>query len=179
MVPVYQKKVAIVTGGAQGIGLAICRELGRCNIKIALVDKDEKKAKEAVKTLMFEGLDCKFFHADLSIVNSVSCIPSEVASHFGNIDIIVNNAAPKRDRKFIGMPSIDDWHAHEKLMLSAPFLLCENSKEYLSRSAGCIINISSTVANAVAYEQCSLSNINGDECNDEILAVSYGDLRSG
>lgn len=90
-------KVAIITGAANGIGLAAVRVFAREGAKVVLADFDEKAGKEQERALQGEGIDCKFIQVDVSDWESVQSLAKETKNVYGKIDILINNAGITRD----------------------------------------------------------------------------------
>eukprot|EP00301_Raphidiophrys_heterophryoidea_P009906 c14918_g1_i1.p1 GENE.c14918_g1_i1~~c14918_g1_i1.p1 ORF type:complete len:300 (+),score=85.88 c14918_g1_i1:56-955(+) len=86
-------KVALVTGGATGIGFGICRQLGLHGCKIAILARRENVIEESVKQLKALGIDAFGVRGDVR--DPALCVTGvqQVVSHFGQLDILVNNAA--------------------------------------------------------------------------------------
>ncbi|WOG95431.1 hypothetical protein DCAR_0414750 [Daucus carota subsp. sativus] len=89
------KRYAVVTGGNKGIGLEICRQLAFNGVTVVLTARDKKKGMEAVENLHQSGLaDFVIFHQlDVLDSASIASLADFVESHFGKLDILVNNAA--------------------------------------------------------------------------------------
>lgn len=85
-------RVALVTGGAQGIGLAFAEALGEAGAKVALVDADLKTAEDAAHALAGAGLEAIALRADVTRSSDVDAMVSAVVQHFGGLTIAVNNA---------------------------------------------------------------------------------------
>ena len=86
------KKVAVVTGAAQGIGLKIAERLFEDGYSIALVDFNEAVAKESAEKLSKEGQEAVAFKADVSNRDQVFSVLNQVVEHFGDLNVLVNNA---------------------------------------------------------------------------------------
>ena len=86
------KKVAVVTGAAQGIGLKIAERLFEDGYSIALVDFNEAVAKESAAKLLKEGQEAVAFKADVSDRDQVFSVLNQVVEHFGDLNVLVNNA---------------------------------------------------------------------------------------
>mgnify|MGYP002201405228 FL=1 len=86
------KKVAVVTGAAQGIGLKIAERLFEDGYSIALVDFNEEVAKESAEKLSKEGQEAVAFKADVSNRDQVFSVLNQVVEHFGDLNVLVNNA---------------------------------------------------------------------------------------
>jgi 3-oxoacyl-[acyl-carrier protein] reductase len=90
-------KVAIITGAANGIGLAAAKTFAREGSRVALADFDEALGTQRAAELTEEGYDVAFFQVNVADRNSVDSMVQNVLEHFGNIDILVNNAGITRD----------------------------------------------------------------------------------
>jgi NAD(P)-dependent dehydrogenase (short-subunit alcohol dehydrogenase family) len=85
-------KVAVVTGAANGIGLALCRRLGREGARIAAADMDEAALEAAVSTLRSDGIDAAGFITDVGHASDLERLAQETKRAFGPADIVCNNA---------------------------------------------------------------------------------------
>ena len=85
-------QVAIVTGGAAGIGLAICRRLAEAGAVVVIADVMDETAQNAVLELEQTGTKAAFFHCDVSDEESVCHLVDRTINEFGRIDVLVNNA---------------------------------------------------------------------------------------
>lgn len=86
-------KVAIVTGGADGIGRATCLRLAEAGAAVVVLDRDASKAAEVVAEIEAAGGQAMAAVADVTAETQVSQAISEVTGRFGRIDVLVNNAA--------------------------------------------------------------------------------------
>lgn len=86
-------QVALITGGARGIGAAIARRLADDGADVAIsYSQSATKAEELVKELRGKGIHAHAFKADQADTKQVEKLVSDVASHFGSLNILVNNA---------------------------------------------------------------------------------------
>ncbi len=85
-------KVAIVTGGAVGIGLGISERLAAAGAKVLIADLNTQTGTEAVKKITSQGLKAHFIQTDVSKETDVQKMTEEAVKVFGGIDILVNNA---------------------------------------------------------------------------------------
>ncbi len=138
-----QGLVAVVTGGAKGIGLGIARELATAGCRIALWDFDEGALKEAERTLSGEGFDVKTFKVDVSSVEQVESTVAQLLKSHARIDILVNNAGIGGD-KLVSKMDLAFWSRVIEINLHSQFIC---SKAVLAQMAenqfGRIINIGS------------------------------------
>ncbi|WP_102261794.1 3-oxoacyl-ACP reductase FabG [Mesobacillus jeotgali] len=90
-------KVAIITGAANGIGLAAAKTFAREGARIAMADFDEETGTKRADELSAEGYDAAFFQVNVADRTSVDSLVQNVLGHFGKIDILINNAGITRD----------------------------------------------------------------------------------
>jgi NAD(P)-dependent dehydrogenase (short-subunit alcohol dehydrogenase family) len=88
-----KKKIALVTGSNKGLGFETCRQLARLGITVILSSRDFSKGKIASKLLVEEGLSILFYQLDVSNQVNISRIANQIEKQFGQLDILVNNAA--------------------------------------------------------------------------------------
>ena len=86
------KKVAVVTGAAQGIGFSIAQRLFNDGFNVAVVDYNYEGAQEAAAKLNKEGQEAAAYKADVSNRDEVFKVLGEVVNHFGDLNVLVNNA---------------------------------------------------------------------------------------
>lgn len=87
-----QKRVALVTGGNRGIGLEVCRQLGRQGYTVLLGSRDITKGKAAADLLRTEGLNVSPLKLDVTSESDVASAYNYVVGAFGRLDVLVNNA---------------------------------------------------------------------------------------
>ena len=93
MEPTLKDKVAIVTGGAGGFGVAYSRVLAQAGASVVPADIDESGAKAAAKDLQSEGYACLGVRTDVANEDSAAKMAAAAIERFGGIDGLVNNAA--------------------------------------------------------------------------------------
>jgi NAD(P)-dependent dehydrogenase (short-subunit alcohol dehydrogenase family) len=148
-------RVALITGGARGIGLAISRRLHACGANVLIADSGVSIAGETPDPTVAEaaarelGDRASAFSADLSQPENAKSAVSEAVSRFGAIDLVVNNAAILRDSLvFKGNPA--NWDTVLRTNLSAAFYVLSAATPHLreqikaGRGAGRIVNITSS-----------------------------------
>ena len=86
------KRVAIVTGGGQGIGRGISEGLAEDGFHVAIVDRDESTATEVAKALQDRGLAALPFRVDVTDSNRVKAVVGEIETTLGPVQVLVNNA---------------------------------------------------------------------------------------
>lgn len=140
-------KVALVTGGASGIGLATARRLNEDGHTVAILDRSDV-AHDVAKELRGTRPAAAFV-GDLSSPEDIQRLTEEITDALGGVDILVNNAGihPKRpDGSHYPIPeiSLDQWNLVMAVNLTAPFLLSQWAiPTMIERRWGRIINVSS------------------------------------
>lgn len=140
-------RVALVTGGATGIGAATVTELAKEKIIVALqYSTSVSEAERIADKLKSEGGKVEIFQADLSQKDSADQLVAQVKEKLGAIDILVNNAGVMSDASIIEM-SDDLWDQALNINLTSAFkLIRATAPSMVSKKWGRIINISSQVA---------------------------------
>lgn len=100
-------RVAIITGAANGIGLAAALRFAEEGAKVILADYDETAGIEQEKALVAKGYDVRFIQVDVANRESVGSLIQQTINHFGKIDILVNNAGITRDAMLLKMTAED------------------------------------------------------------------------
>jgi len=140
-----EKKVAVVTGGAQGIGAAIVDKLASEGATVAVVDINGDKAKEVAEAAKAKGVEAESYQVDVSDTEAVKTLITEIAKRFGRIDILVNNAGITRDGLLMTM-SEKDWDLVLTVNLKSVFNFTKAvARPMIKQKGGSIINISSVV----------------------------------
>lgn len=174
-----QDKVAIVTGGGQGIGKAIAKQFLQEGLKVVIAEIDEEAGKETEAEFKPLGA-IRFIHTDISNEESVKNLIRETEKNFKGIDVLVNNAARADPGNLpITELSLADWNQTISINLTGTFLCTKHSVNYLRKNQGTIINIASTRAlmsepNTEAYS----ASKGGIVALTHALAISLGpDIR--
>lgn len=137
------RKVAIVTGAAQGIGKAIALELAKSNINIVVSDILEEAGNSTVKEIEQLGVRSIFVKADVSKSDDAENLITKSVEAFGQLDVLVNNAGITRDNLSIRM-SEQDWDLVLDINLKGTFLCSQAAaKVMMKKRTGSIVNISS------------------------------------
>ena len=139
-----KNKVAIVTGGSRGIGKAIVLELAGQGARVAFnFVKSEDKALKLKKEIEEKGGEALTFRQDVKDYDAIKVMVEGVKSHFGRLDIIVNNAGILRDKALMLMEE-QDWEEVISTNLSGAFNLVRAAiVTFMKQKSGNIINITS------------------------------------
>ncbi len=141
-------KVAIVTGGAQGIGRGVVRRFAAEGASVLLVDLDVDRGTAAAAEVQGEGHQATFIQCDVSRADAVAGLFSRVQTEFGGIDILVNNAGlahgPGAERHFLDMDE-QMWDRVMATNLKSVYLCSWHAATMMKTRGrgGSIVNISS------------------------------------
>lgn len=137
-------KVAIVTGGGRGIGLAIARLLAEDGASVVVSGRDAARLDVAVKELEALGAPALAVPADATQRDEVDRLIVATRERFGRIDVVVNNAGITRDQLLVRMKD-DDWDQVLDTNLRGVFLMTRAAGKVMMRQkGGRIISIAST-----------------------------------
>lgn len=153
-----QNKVAIVTGGAVGIGEAITKELVKNGVKVVInYNRSHKAAENLIQQMKAIGGEAIAVQADVSIAEDAKRLVDTAISTYGQLDILVNNAGITRDRSFRKMTE-EAWREVIDVNLNSVYNTVSAALPYITGSdAGRIINISSVIGQTGAFGQTNYS----------------------
>ena len=139
-------KVAVVTGGTRGIGLAIAHRLAAEGFDLLISYRgDEEKAQEAAESLAGTGRQIEVFASDVANADQAGALIERTMEKFGRIDALINNAGITRDTLMMRM-SEDDWDSVLTTNLKGAFLCSKAAmRPMLRQRSGRIVNITSVV----------------------------------
>jgi len=137
-------RVAIVTGGTRGIGLASARLLAEDGASVVVSGRDAGRLDAAVKELEALGVAALGIAADAAKREDCDRLVEAAKERFGRIDVLVNNAGMTRDQLLVRMKD-DDWDQVLDVNLRGVFLMTRAAAKVMMRQkSGRIINITST-----------------------------------
>lgn len=144
-------RVAVVTGGAGHLGLAIAEALAENGAQLVIVDRDAAACEaRAVALRASKGAEVLPLAIDLADPQAAATIVRRAVDHAGRLDIVVNNAAFTGDSRLAGWAvpfaeqTLEAWDAAMRTNLTAPFLLAREARQALTASGhGSIINVAS------------------------------------
>lgn len=139
-------QVALVTGGARGIGRSIAEGLARRGANVAIADINEGEAVKTSAEITKSGVRAIGIGLDVSKSEQVMKSFEIIMKEFGKLDILVNNAGITRDNLLLRMKE-DDWDAVIGINLKGAFLCSKEAVKIMSRQRyGRIVSVSSVVA---------------------------------
>jgi 3-oxoacyl-[acyl-carrier protein] reductase len=138
-------KVALVTGASQGIGRAIALRLAQDGFHVALAARNEEKLKQVAAEIAAAGGHAEVFILDIANEESIKTTAKAVLTHYGKLDVLVNNAGITRDNLLLRMKRAE-WDEVLQTNLTGTFLLTQAVMGSMIRArSGRIISISSVV----------------------------------
>jgi NAD(P)-dependent dehydrogenase (short-subunit alcohol dehydrogenase family) len=137
-----ESRLAVVTGGAYGIGRGIVREFARNGETVVIADRDPDRGLALESSLKSEGREAMFVLADIRIEAQIQALMRQVSDRFGRIDVLCNNAGIERYRP-ADQYTIEEWDAISETNLRGAFLCTKYAYPLLKKTRGCIVNISS------------------------------------
>ncbi|MBE6876265.1 MAG: 3-oxoacyl-[acyl-carrier-protein] reductase [Ruminococcus sp.] len=139
-----RNKIAVVTGGSQGIGLEICKKFAENGAGIAIVDiNPPEKLEAAVQEITQNGVQVKAYQCNVADSAQVAEVCKQILADFGSVDILVNNAGITKDNLILRM-SEADFDAVIDVNLKGAFYMTKNFyRPMMKKKYGKIINISS------------------------------------
>ncbi len=181
-----QSKVAVVTGGASGIGRAVCIAFAREGAKVVVGDTnagastggfDDHRESTTVEAIQRTGADALFVLCDVTDRLQVAALVRAAVDTYGRLDVIVNNAGVFRTGKLTHEFSEEDfdicWAVNVKGTL---FGAQEAVKQFLAQGdGGCIVNVVSTSGLQGHPRQSAYNTSKGAQANlTRCLAIDYG-----
>jgi 3-oxoacyl-[acyl-carrier protein] reductase len=141
-----QKRTAVVTGAARGIGAAIARRLALDGLAVAVVDLDEGACAATVEAILSDGGSALAIGADVADEAAVGAAIERVEAELGGPTVLVNNAGILRDNLLFKM-SVADWDEVMNVHLRGAFLMSRAVQGFMVEAQfGRIVNMSSTSA---------------------------------
>jgi NAD(P)-dependent dehydrogenase (short-subunit alcohol dehydrogenase family) len=167
------KKTAVITGGAQGIGLCLVKEFLKAGYNVACADPDKEAGRELMSGLK-AGKSLFYSACDVSSERSVEQFIEAAVKKFKDIDVLINNAGIGINKPITDL-SLKEWNRVIGVNLTGTFLCAKYTAKYLEKTNGVIINTASTRAimsekNTEAYSATK----GGIVALTHALAVSLG-----
>jgi 3-oxoacyl-[acyl-carrier protein] reductase len=142
----FTDRVAVVTGGAQGIGAATAATFAHGGARVAVVDLTTDRSASIVEKITSDGGRALAIGCDVTDAGAVTAMAEQVFETWGRVDILVNNAGITRDNMLFKMPEAD-WNGVLTTNLTSMFLCCQAVQKYMvEQRYGKIVNLSSRSA---------------------------------
>ena len=150
-------RVALVTGGGQGIGFACVEALAEAGAKVIIADRDAKVAEEGRTRLRTKNAEADVITMDVTDSGRVTEVADELVSRYGKVDILVNNAGIARSETPAETVTDEHWLNVVDVNLNGTFWCCRAfGRHMLEAKSGAIVNIGSMSGFIVnkPQEQC-------------------------
>jgi len=139
-------KVAVVTGGAGGIGQAVANRLAKDNYNLVILDMNDEAGIQVVADFHKRGLELRFLHADLTQEAEVQATFEKIKTNNARIDVLVNVAGGSLHRHNLEEFPLKEWQAVIDANLTSTFLCCRAVVGTMkNQKSGAIVNISSDI----------------------------------
>ena len=137
-------KVAVVTGGARGIGKATCKVLAAEGASVAVTDIISEEGEQVVAEIKENGGTADFWHLDTTRESEVQTVIDEAAEKFGGLHVLVNNAGIAGTNEATENISVEDWNNVIDVNVKGVFLCTKHAIPHMKKAGGgSIVNLSS------------------------------------
>jgi 3-oxoacyl-[acyl-carrier protein] reductase len=134
-------RVAVVTGGASGIGYAIADRLSRAGARVVIADRDEEAADDAAERL---GAEALAHRVDVTSLEDVNAMVERTLGSFGRLDVLVNNAGINGRNAPLWEVTDEEWEGLMEINLTSVFRCCRAVIGHMrERRGGAIVNVAS------------------------------------
>lgn len=188
---ILQDKVILVTGGARGLGEAICNNLHAAGAVVIAADIRIELLQQMAASLAGEGQPVKPLQLDICDEKQVEKAIHQIVEEYGHLDVLINNAGTDKTLSVEELP-ISDWDQVMAVNLRGPFVLSKTVIPVMKKQGGgSIVNIVSTAAkrawaNAAAYHASKWGllglshalHVEGRPDNIKVTAVVVGGMRT-
>lgn len=138
-----ERRIAVVTGGAMGIGAEVCQRLGASGLTVVVADRDEASARATAENLRSQGASSDTVAVDVSDEGSVQGAFAEIERRYGRCDVLVNSAGIAKVYPFLEFP-LDNFLATMAVNVTGTLLCCQHAARLMVRHKwGRIVNIAS------------------------------------
>jgi 3-oxoacyl-[acyl-carrier protein] reductase len=154
--PEAGRRVAVVTGAAQGIGKAIAQQLSHDGLAVMIADLRFDAAERAAGQLRAAGGDVLSCGADVSDPAACSAMVARAVEAFGRVDVLVNSAGISKPAPTLDITP-EDWNRLIGVQMNGPFFCSQAiGRQMIAQgSGGCIVNITSIAAEAAMPQRLS------------------------
>jgi NAD(P)-dependent dehydrogenase (short-subunit alcohol dehydrogenase family) len=155
-------RVALITGGNRGIGLATARLFAQEGARVMLLARDQAKGESEAESIS----NARFVQGDVTKAEDCRRAVEESIQAFGGLDILVNCAGIIFRNRTIEQTTEEEWDATFDVNVKGAFLMCKYAMPHLRERKGCIVNLSSYVglvgfrgASAYAASKAAIINL--------------------
>lgn len=138
-------KIAIVTGGASGIGAAIAAAYAREGAKVTIADINEENAKKTVDAIVAAGNTAEFIKTEMTDREQVKAMAQAVKDKYGRVDILANSCGFFFAKPFLECTEEDWWKVMDNNLLSYCYAMWEVLPFMEEQNRGAVVNISAKI----------------------------------
>jgi NAD(P)-dependent dehydrogenase (short-subunit alcohol dehydrogenase family) len=151
-----ERKVAFITGAAQGIGRGCAEAFARNGWGVAIAEVNREKGHTAEEELGASGWDAHFTECDVRNEDSVDAAVEAAVAHFGRLDCVVNNAGTHPAEGHVDKVTVAEFEDLIRMNLTSAYMVTRSALPHLRKARGSIVNIASMAGvlgqgGAVAY----------------------------
>jgi NAD(P)-dependent dehydrogenase (short-subunit alcohol dehydrogenase family) len=175
MKPAFDGKIAIVTGGASGIGAAVARQLSEEGAEVIVADRNAAAARSVAAQIRAEGGKARDFVVDVADAAAVEKLVQFTVETCGGLDLAVNNAGVGGARKATADYSLESWHKLMNVNLNGVFYCLKYEiAAMLKRGGGAIVNMSSILGSVGLPLACAYTTAkHGVVGLTKVAAIEY------
>jgi NAD(P)-dependent dehydrogenase (short-subunit alcohol dehydrogenase family) len=138
-----QGRVAVITGGASGIGRGVAERLAEAGAEVALLDIDDENGEEVAGALGGRGFRASFYHCDVTSNDACRRVADQIITDFGKIDVLFNNAGVAIRKNAVDLQE-EEWDLALNVLLKGVYLLSRHVIPHMiAGGGGSIINTGS------------------------------------
>ncbi|RLQ97091.1 glucose 1-dehydrogenase [Falsibacillus albus] len=170
----FNQKIVVVTGGAQGIGKGIAKAFAQADGTVIFIDRNLDEGNKTLDELKQQKLNVQFVQADLSRLDEASKVMKSIADEYGKIDILINNAGASKFQSIWEVTEVD-WNEIINNNLSSVFYCSREAAKYMKETGGTIVNVASTRAfQSEANTEAYSASKGGISSLTHALAITLG-----
>jgi 2-dehydro-3-deoxy-L-rhamnonate dehydrogenase (NAD+) len=137
-------KVAVVTGGAHGIGYAVAERLAQAGARVVVADRDEENGRAAAERLSADGGEAIAVRVDVTRPEEIHTMVERALESYGHLDVLVNNAGINGRNAPLWETSDEEWEKMMAINLTSVFRCCRAVIGHMrERGSGAIVNMAS------------------------------------
>jgi NAD(P)-dependent dehydrogenase (short-subunit alcohol dehydrogenase family) len=153
-------KVAIVTGGAQGIGRAISEAFAQSGASVFIADIDDEVGDATVAEIRKRGGDATYLHADVSVEADAAAVTRQAAEKHNRLDVLCNNAGYLARFHNLAEAPVEEWERNVAVSLMGTRHFSREALRWMvPKRNGSIINIASVQSLAAARDSVAYSSV--------------------
>ena len=141
-------KVAWISGGASGIGAAVCEEFAREGARLVLTDRNAARGEEIVRAIRQAGGEALFHHGCISEETTIRESIALAANHFGQLDIVINNAGIVEVR-MLHEYTVEEWDFLMAVNVKATFLSLKHAFPHFQKNARSYVVVNGSISSFV------------------------------